>query len=292
MTCVIKHDAVSKEMVGKYIKIYDDIEIYYEESGNGTPLIFIPGWTMTTRFFSHQITYFSKKYRTIVYDPRGQGRSTKTLEGNNYGAPRLKPWYSAKADRTHGVDLKRFIEAMGLKKVILAGWSMGAMDIYSYIKQFGTQNILAIIFIDRSPKALKISDGDWGIGDAFKYKTFADGINSSRYHSTEEFLKSTVTRKLTDEEIRWMLDESLKTPLYTAMLLLTDGWFADYSDVVPTLQIPVMNIVREDFAPQAKKYLKITLPKSEFLALGKHLMFWEFPDKFNKAVDRFLEGIR
>src|SRR5919109_4108731 len=71
---------------GRYAHISDDVDLYYEESGEGTPLIFIPGWAMTTRFFFRQLEYFSgsKGFRAIVYDPRGQGRSTKTVENNNY----------------------------------------------------------------------------------------------------------------------------------------------------------------------------------------------------------------
>jgi hypothetical protein len=34
---------------GQYARISDDVDLSYEESGEGTPLIFIPGWTMTTK---------------------------------------------------------------------------------------------------------------------------------------------------------------------------------------------------------------------------------------------------
>jgi hypothetical protein len=36
---------------GRYAHISDDVDLYYEESGAGTRLIFIPGWAMTTKFF-------------------------------------------------------------------------------------------------------------------------------------------------------------------------------------------------------------------------------------------------
>ncbi len=264
----------SHASTGKYIDIGDGLEIYYEEAGQGTPLIFIPGWTMTTGFFEKQLDFFSKKYRTIVYDPRGQGRSTKTLDGNNY--------------EQRGIDLKKFTDALGIKNVTLAGWSFGALDIYSYVKKYGTGNLKAIIFIDQGPKSLPEKEGDWAIGDAKALKGFMDGINHTRRAYTEGFLKWTVTRELTTKELQWMIDESLKTPTFVAVLMIADGWLSNYTDVVPKLSVPVLNVVREDWAPQAKKYLQENLPKSEVFILGKHSMFWEFPDKFNEAVDKFL----
>jgi hypothetical protein len=36
---------------GEYVRVSPDLEIYYEEIGSGTPLIFNPGWTGTTEFF-------------------------------------------------------------------------------------------------------------------------------------------------------------------------------------------------------------------------------------------------
>jgi pimeloyl-ACP methyl ester carboxylesterase len=35
-------------------------------------------------FIPHQLAHFSKRYRVLAYDPRSQGRSSKTLENNSY----------------------------------------------------------------------------------------------------------------------------------------------------------------------------------------------------------------
>ena len=278
VACALFFLNLGQAFAGNYVDIGDGVEIYYEEAGQGMPLVFVPGWTMTTGFFDKQVDYFSNKYHTITYDPRGQGKSTKTLQGNNY--------------LQRGVDLKKFIDILALKEVVLAGWSFGALDVYSYVQQFGTDNIKALIFIDQGPKSLLTGEGEWAIGDAIALKGFIDGINKSRRSYTEGFLKWTVTREMTIKELQWMLDESLKTPTYIATLLITDGWLSDYTDLVPKLTIPIMNIVREDWAEPATKYLQATLPDSKIFVLGKHSMFWEFPDKFNQAVAVFLDTLK
>ena len=101
---------------GNFVSVSPDLELYYVETGTGTPLIFIPGWCGTTEFFmEYQIPHFSKNYRVISFDPRSQGRSTRTLENNNY--------------IQHGKDLRAFMEAMELKDVILVGHSAGCHDL-------------------------------------------------------------------------------------------------------------------------------------------------------------------
>ena len=67
---------------GDYLEVAPGIEIYYE--GEGIPLILVPGWTFTTKVFDHQFAEFSGTHRVISFDPRSHGRSTVTLEGNNY----------------------------------------------------------------------------------------------------------------------------------------------------------------------------------------------------------------
>ena len=70
---------------GKSVDIGDWVKLHYEEQGSGQPLVLIPGWTMTTLFFEHQMDHFAKRFRTIAFDPRSHGKSTKTDKGNDYG---------------------------------------------------------------------------------------------------------------------------------------------------------------------------------------------------------------
>ena len=124
----------------KYLTVDTNVEIHYIEKGEGDPIIFIPGLTFSGDIFRAQVEYFSQKYRAIAIDPRGQGLSTKGTFGNNYV--------------THGKDLAAFIDALGLEKVILVGWSTGNLDTWSYIEQFGTEKLKAAVTIDMSPLPL------------------------------------------------------------------------------------------------------------------------------------------
>ena len=55
---------------GKF-QSFDGTEIYYEERGEGTPLIFVYGIACLMNHWHHQIDYFSKTNRVITFDLRG-----------------------------------------------------------------------------------------------------------------------------------------------------------------------------------------------------------------------------
>jgi len=51
--------------------------IYYEIHGQGEPLVLIMGWTFNSAHWFVQLPALSKKYRVVVFDNRGTGRSDK-----------------------------------------------------------------------------------------------------------------------------------------------------------------------------------------------------------------------
>ena len=84
---------------------------YYEEKGNGKPLILLHGNSESTEYFCHQIDYFSKDYRVIAIDTRGHGKSPRG--GGPFTISRF-------AD-----DLNDFMERLGLARAHILGFSDG-----------------------------------------------------------------------------------------------------------------------------------------------------------------------
>src|SRR6185436_7541562 len=71
----------STEGMSRYFRSSDGVRLHYLEAGRGPTLLFVPGWTMPADIFEAQIDYFSKSYRVIAFDPRGQGKSTVARYG-------------------------------------------------------------------------------------------------------------------------------------------------------------------------------------------------------------------
>ena len=54
-----------------------NIALYYQEKGNKEPLILLHGNGEDSSYFTHQIDYFSDRYRVIALDTRGHGQSPR-----------------------------------------------------------------------------------------------------------------------------------------------------------------------------------------------------------------------
>ena len=106
-----KKSIYGKNRTGKYIDV-NDAKIYYEEYGQGEPLIFLHGNNGSIEDFYQQIPFFAKQYRVIAIDTRGQGKSTDLTN-----TPYTYEQFSN--------DLLQVIQKLNLKKVNLIGWSDG-----------------------------------------------------------------------------------------------------------------------------------------------------------------------
>jgi non-heme chloroperoxidase len=270
-----------KAAAGKYIEVEPGIELFVQDMGTGDPLVFIPGFTFTTDVFAEQVQHFSKSHRTIVIDPRSHGRSTMTVHGNDYV--------------THGTDLQKVLEALKVEKPTLVGWSFGCLTAWEYIRQFGTDQIKSLILIDMPPKSLSLQqERDWVEGPlddmAAAYTNYLRNPKGQREFISAYASGVMVQRKLKEEELTWIVDQSLKTPYYIAANLFSSGLFSDYREeaALGSESVPTLFIVAEHWADTATAYLSKLTPKAAVKVLGGHFMFWEHSEKFNEIIEKFM----
>jgi len=91
----------------------DGIELYWEEQGSGDPLLLIMGLAADSTAWLFQVPEFAGRYRTIVFDNRGVGRSSKP--SGPYTIHRM-------AD-----DAAALLDAIGVRRAHVVGVSMGGM---------------------------------------------------------------------------------------------------------------------------------------------------------------------
>lgn len=89
------------------------IEVYYEEQGSGDPLLLIMGLAADSLAWMFQLPDFAKHYRTIVYDNRGVGRSSKPA--GPYSIAQM-------AEDAVGV-----LDTLDIRRAHVVGVSMGGM---------------------------------------------------------------------------------------------------------------------------------------------------------------------
>lgn len=89
-----------------------DISLYYQEKGKGIPFVLLHGNGESGDYFKNQIDYFSKDFRMIAIDTRGQGKSPRGT------APFTMEQFVE--------DLNNFLEKLEISGIILLGFSDGA----------------------------------------------------------------------------------------------------------------------------------------------------------------------
>ncbi len=266
----------------EYVALSSDLTIHYETSGSGaTMIVFIPGWTMSTDVFVHQLAHFegSTDFTALTYDPRGQGRSSSPVEGHTY--------------QQHGRDLAALIDALKLDKVILAGWSYGVTEQLAYLDQFGADKLAGMILIDTGPDVSGASYEEWvwylsDDSDGYS-RWFTEGINEDRQTVIVEFAKW-MLEDPSPENIAWVTNIANMTSGTVASVLNATGFYLDYSEDLVALEgnIPLLYVTREEWREVADRWIQANTPSAQAEYLGKHLMFWERPDEFNKILDTYL----
>jgi len=90
-----------------------DIDIYYEITGEGEPLLFIHGLGSGMQNWQMQVPVFSKYYKVVTFDLRGHGRSDKPLEPYNIGM--------------FAADTAGLMKSLGISSAHVVGFSLGGM---------------------------------------------------------------------------------------------------------------------------------------------------------------------
>lgn len=253
------------------------LRLNYECHGTGTALLCMPGWGYSSELFARNLPVLSQHYQTFAIDPRSHGQSEVCVDGNDYGQ--------------HGRDLREFSQALELKEFILLGWSLGVYDLYSYLDQFGFEGVKAIIAVDESPRIIRRTEQDWGEGTKEEIEGLIEIIRSGYAEFFREYMASGFVNQPDDELLDNFTQIASSLTTEAAVGLLQDAAQQDYTQIAiqAAEKVPMLNIVRKDWADAAQRWIGEHQPKSTTKVLGGHLMLYEFAEEFNSCVLNFLQ---
>jgi pimeloyl-ACP methyl ester carboxylesterase len=120
--------------VKKTVRADDGLPLVCEVRGRGdTALVFLHGWCGDHEYWKHQVGEFAGKYRVVALDQAGHGESGK----------------DRKAWTVTGLagDVEAVVKALGLKRVVLVGHSMGGpISLLAARRMPGT--VVAVVGVD------------------------------------------------------------------------------------------------------------------------------------------------
>jgi pimeloyl-ACP methyl ester carboxylesterase len=91
----------------------DGVRLYYEETGAGTPIVFVHEFADDIRGYEPQVRYFARRYRCIAYNARGYPPSDVPEEWTRYSQERARD------------DIRAVLDALNIAKAHIVGISMG-----------------------------------------------------------------------------------------------------------------------------------------------------------------------
>src|SRR5215813_3904894 len=91
----------------------DGVQLYYEETGSGTPVVFVHEFGGDHRSWEPQVRYFARRYRCVAYNARGYPPSDVPADPASYSQERARD------------DIRAVLDALGITTAHVVGLSMG-----------------------------------------------------------------------------------------------------------------------------------------------------------------------
>jgi non-heme chloroperoxidase len=137
-----------------YLTTSDATKIYYNDIGQGEPVVLIHGWPLNSDMWEYQRqALVDRGFRVISYDRRGFGKSSQPIGPYDYD--------------TFAADLKALMEELDLNNARLVGFSMGGGEIARYLARYGAKRVAKAALISSVvPYVLKTADNPEGADES------------------------------------------------------------------------------------------------------------------------------
>lgn len=153
------------------------VELYYEDYGQGQPIVLIHGWPLSGKMFEGQIgALVDAGYRVITYDRRGFGDSARPWNGYDY-------------DRLT-TDLHDLLNELDLQNTVLLGFSMGGGEVARYCAKYGSERLAGAVLVSSIVPIVKQTDNNPDGVPQENFDEIMNGLNADRVGFLKEFGKN------------------------------------------------------------------------------------------------------
>ncbi|HEY1606147.1 MAG TPA: alpha/beta hydrolase [Allosphingosinicella sp.] len=273
------HAASHSEMV----PVAQGVRLHVLEAGHASTrptLLLIPGWRLTASIWARQLDSLGQDWHVIAVDPRSQGDSTMTGDGDT-------PEQRAR-------DYHALIAAMHTGPVVLVGWSQGVQDVAAYVDRFGVQDVKGIVLVDST-----ISKGAADIPNRLDFTVqqlkLLPLLSAAPRDFTAGMMHAIISRPLPEAEFAAIVDQGMKTPpAISQAMLVADMFGVDRTRAIAKFKIPTLVIASSRSAElDAEKALAAALPDAriEIVENAAHAVFVDQPAQFDTLLKAFLKGL-
>lgn len=266
-----------------YFVTSSGVNIHYEVTGSGQPLVFVHGWAMSGRVWRlHQ--GLAESCRLVMPDLRGHGRSAAPDSGYTF------------ADFAH--DLDELFTCLDLENAIIIAWSMGVMTALQAFPLI-RERLAALVFVSGMPKFTTSDDYSYGL-PSFETRALALRLKKDYEMAVRDFIRGMFTG---EELSQGCYDRMFSEHIYgefpgrhAAQESLKSLAHADLRQVLPSIQLPVLLIHGSNDVicpPAASEFMAAHLPlaRLEIVEGAGHAPFLSRPTEFTILLRKFIDEI-
>ncbi|MEU7634151.1 alpha/beta hydrolase [Nocardia sp. NPDC049220] len=264
----------------------DDIEIYYEDHGEGQPVVLVHGYPLNGHSWEKQErVLLAEGYRVITYDRRGFGRSSQPTVGYDYD--------------TFAADLDTLLNHLHLDDIILCGFSMGTGEVTRYLGAYGSARVRKAVLMGAIPPfLLQTEDNPDGV-DGSVFEGIKEAIEKDRPAYFKDFLDNFYNvdvlggTRISDQAWQQSFNVAVAASAFAAYACV-DTWLTDFRPDLPKIDVPTLLIHgdADRILPYANTAARLPalIKDLTFVTVegGPHNIAWTHPDVVNPALLEFL----
>lgn len=265
----------------------DGVALHYEETGSGTPIVFVHEFAGDHRSWEPQVRHFSRRYRCITYSARGYFPSEVPQDIERYSQARARD------------DVRCVLDALGLQRAHIVGLSMGGFATLHFGITYGYRALsLAIAgcgYGAHPAQHAKFQDDSRALakrmleqGMAHAAATYGHGPARVQFLAKDPRGFAEFERMFAEHSARGsantMLGYQGRRPSLYALV-----------DEMSRIDVPVLVIAgdEDDNSLEASILMKRAIPTAGLVVLPKtgHVINLEEPALFNQLLENFLHQV-
>ena len=265
------------------------LRLHYLDWGEtgARPLLMLHGMAQTAHSWDFAALALCDRFRVIALDQRGHGDSDWAPDGD----------YSLHA---HQGDVEAFVQALGLRGVVLVGLSMGGRNACAFAADHPDE-VAALVVVDWAPEHQR--SGAAAIRrfvqaqDVGSFDEFAERVRTHNPRRTEAQIRASLAhnlKQLPDGKWTWKYDAALRSPAAGApgRPELT-GQLWGYVEGVECPALLVRGAASEVLSHETAVEMVARLPDGRLAEIedAGHTVPGDNPAGFHRAVETFLDSL-
>ncbi len=266
----------------------EPVNLFYEDWGNGKPVVFIHGWPLDHQMWEYQTRVLTENgLRCISYDRRGFGQSDKPWNGYDYS--------------TLASDLKALLDQLDLEDVTLVGFSMGGGEVVRYMSKYGGARVSKIVLISSiAPFMMQTSDHPDGVPQE-KLEEIVTNLRDNRIDFLSQFGKQffgvgLLNHPVSEEMLNWNLMIAMQATAKATIQCAVIFGMTDLRPEMKAINVPALVIHGDSdqtVPPKATgEQAAKMISNSKYLVYegAPHGLYFTDRDKLNEDLMEFINS--